>query len=84
MEEVTHIILTIAKVREVMNKKMSVFCANAFMQKRNFKVRMYHISLFDVEVVSDVTNTEFRFYYLKQSYNDFPEDFYHCSLITLQ
>ena len=51
MEEVTYIILTITKVREEMNKKMSVFCANAFMQKRNFKVRMYHISLFDVEEV---------------------------------
>ena len=51
MEEVTYIILTIAKVRQVMNKKMSVFCANAFMQKGNFKVRMYHISLFDVEEV---------------------------------
>ena len=51
MEEVTYIIWTITKVREEMNKKMSVFCANAFMQKRNFKVRMYHISLFDVEEV---------------------------------
>ena len=45
------IILRIAKVREEMNKKMSVFCANPFVQQRNFKVRMYHISLFDVEEV---------------------------------
>ena len=54
MEEVTYIILTITKVREEMNKKMSVFCANAFVtfvQQRNFKVHMYHISLFDVEEV---------------------------------
>ena len=45
------IILRIAKVREEMNKKMSVFCANPFVQQRNFKVRMDHISLFDVEEV---------------------------------
>ena len=43
MEEATYIILTITKVREEMNKKINVFCANVFMQKGNFKVRMYHM-----------------------------------------
>ena len=57
MEEVTYIILTISKAREVMNKIMSVFCANALVQQRSAYVS--NKSLSDVEeVFLEVTNTE--------------------------
>ena len=49
MEEVTYIILTIAKAREVMNKKRGVFCANAFVQQRSAYVSNKSFS--DVEEV---------------------------------
>ena len=78
------IILRIAKVREKMNKKMSVFCESFCATKKFQSAYVSHKLVWRRRSCLDVTNTEFRFYYLKQSYNDFPEDFYHCCLITLQ